>query len=583
MVALDTTGEIGVVRAVLEATGDGGREALEAAETNGAVLLTGSRVTFVDERHRAAIVTSMSPTARRDLHRTFADVLLDPSQRVQRAEHLASAAIGPDEEASAAFADLGREASARGDAASAAELFLRASRLATSPAGRAEHLYFAGDSFWNAAQYAAAREAFEAAYIGSVEPILRADIALQLGQLDLYQRGPRAARDVLLAAAEAVEPHDADRAAMLVVHAAGTALLSSNIVDALGLARRACSLAALVGGNSMLPASLMMAFLCLQHGDFSEFTTRLPEVLEAAEASKDSEEPVVDLFLQLVGMIHVYTEQWDKGRVHLTCATHRAGRRARFATAALATATLAELCWRSGHWDEAWSLATSEVVTEVTLTGARVWLVAFTAHLDAGFGRADDCRARARAALRECDALGFDTAAMWANHALGLLELGLGNPGAAAAHLGRIDAMATAHEIIEPSGVWWQADHVEALVRSGRHHEATAALARFRSGAALSHLAWASATSARCRALMAATTNDAERGFAEALQHHERLAAPFELARTLLCRAERRIALESGLDPSLDLSEAIAIFDSLGAVTWSSRSSALLHHLTLHA
>lgn len=579
MVALDATEEIRVVRAVLRANG-ADSAALLAAEAIGAIQLTDDRVEFVDGVQRAAIVAAMAPSDRRALHRTFAGVLIEPRYRVLRAEHLASSTVGPDQAVAAAFAELGREATERGGAALAGELFMRAGSFASSPEERAAHLYRAGDGFWNAGQYTAARAAFDAAYIGSAEPMLRADIALQLGQLDMYQRGTRYSRDLFIAASEAVEPHDVDRAAMLLVHAASTALLSSDIVESLVIARRACALAEQGGGSSVLPASLMLAFLSMHHGDVDEFEARIPAIVQVADALKDSDIPEADLFLQLVGMVHVYTERWDAGRVYLSAVAHRAGRRARFATTALASATLAELCWRSGRWEEAWALATSEVVTEVTLTGARLWLVAFTAHLDAGFGRADDCHARARAALAECEPMGFGTAAMWANHALGLLELGLGRPEEAAAHLDLVEVMATAYEVIEPSGLWWQADHVEALVRSGRRREAVRALTRFETGAALSRRAWASATTARCRALMATTIDDAESSFAEALTHHERLKAPFELARTLFCRAEHRGLSESDLDPMADLLEACAIFDALGAASWSARCASLRQSIT---
>lgn len=510
----------------------------------------------------------------------MARVLTEPRHRVQRGEHLAAAAVGPDLEAAAALAQLGEEASERGETALAGEFFMRAAGLSPSTEDRALHLYQAGDGYWNAGEYTAARAAFDAAYQGSTEPLLRADTALQLGQLDMYQRGPRYSRDLFVAEAEAVEPYDIDRAAMLLVHAASTVMLSCDVIGALALVRRACALAERGNSSSTIPASLMFAYASFHHGDTAAFEELFPPLAKIADELKDTDIAEVDLFLQLVGMVYVYTEHWDTGRVYLSSVAHRAGRRSRSATAALASATLAELCWRSGRWDEAWSLATSDLVSEVTLTGARLWLLAFTAHLDAGFGRAADCRARAQAALIEAEAMGFGTAIMWAYHALGLLELGLGHPVAAAAHLDHIDAMATSCEIIEPSGVWWQADHVEALIRSGRPHEAVRALDRFDSAAALSSGVWAKATATRCRALMAATADDAEQLFELSLAHHDRLAAPFELARTLLCRSERRVALGSQLDPSADLAEAIAIFDSLGASLWSAQGCALRDSLT---
>ena len=574
LVALDVTGEIRIVQAVLSNL-DVDPGVLVAAELAGTIRITEDRVEFDEPGRRPQWASGTTAADRRLLHRALAVVLSEPRHRVHRAEHLAAAAVGPDAEAAAALAELGREASERGDNESSGELYMRAGGLSPDPEDRALNLFRAGDGFWNAGEYTAARAAFDAAYIGSTRPLVRADIALQLGQLDMYQLGPRHARDLFVVAAEAVESHDIDRAANLLVHAASTVMLSADVIGSLLLVRRACELAARGRGDSVLPASLMRAYLSFHHGDSADFAELFPPLSKIADDLKHSDLPEVDLLLQLVGMIHVYTERWDTGRVYLSAVAHRAGRRARFATAALASATLAELCWRSGRWDEAWTLATGSLVGEVTLTGARLWLLAFTAHLDAGFGRSDDCRRRAHAALAASEPMGFGTAVIWAYHALGLLELGLGHAVAAASHLDHINALASAHEIVEPSIVWWQADHVEALVRSGRPHEAAQALARFESSAALSPLVWASATTSRCRALMATNPDDAEHWFAVSLGHHDRLAAPFELARTLLCRAERRVATSSPLDPSADLAEALAIFEGLGASSWSAQAQAL--------
>jgi len=569
-VAIDATEEVRVISAVLAALGLDADVLLDL-EAASAIEFVDDRIALAKGSQRTAIVAAMTPADRRSLHRAFAGVLSEPRYRVLTAEHLASSAVGPDAEASAAFAALAAEATERGGAAMAGELFTRAGGFAATAQERAQLLYHAGDGFWNAGQYDDARAAFDAATNGTTEPLLRADIAWQLGQLEMYQRGPRYSRDLFVAAAEAVEPYDIDRAAILLVHAASTALMTSDIVGSLPIARRACVLAESGNGSSALPASLMFAFLCMHHGDVEEFDRRFPEIQQVADVLKDSDIAEADLFLQLVGMVHVYTEQWDTGRVYLNAVAHRAGRRARFATTALARATLAELCWRSGRWDEAWALATSDVVTEVRLTGARIWLTAFTAHLDAGFGREEDCRARAAAALAESEPMIIDTASMWANYSLGLLELGLGHSAEAAAHLDLVDAMVTAYEWVEPGGLWWQADHVEALARSGRRREAARALSRFEAAAAISDRAWPSAMAARCRALMALTTEEAEQWFATALAHHERLTAPFELARTLFCRAERRAVTKAGLDVTGDLAEATAIFDALGATSWSDR------------
>ena len=541
-------------------------------ERLGMVCVTGDRFEYADENYRARDESTIAPSQRRAMHATFASVLGEPRYREQRVEHLAAAAVGPNPDVSIALASLADEATARGDAAAAGRLFVRAGEFASDAELRARYLLLAGDGFWNAGDYEGSRDAFDAALIGSTDPVLRADIAMQLGQLDMYQRGPRHSRDLFAAAATAVEAHDADRAAMLLVHAASTVTLSSDVIGARAFARRATEMASRGSGSSVIPAALMTGFIGLQHGDTAEFEDVFPMLSDIADELKDTNLAEADLFLQLVGMLHVYTERWSAGRAYLETVAHRAERRSRTATAALATATLSELCWRSGQWDEAWHLATSPLVTEVTLTGARLWLAAFTAHLDAACGRADDCRTRARASLAESEPMGFGTAIVWAYHALGLLELGLGHPVAAAVHLDRVDAISTAHQMFDPSTVWWQADHVEALIRSGRRHEAIKALSRFATAAAASPAVWPKATSARCAALLAP---DPEPWFDTAFEHHQRLSSPFELARTMLCRAERRVASGSSLDAAADLDEASAIFLSLGAVPWLTQARAL--------
>jgi DNA-binding CsgD family transcriptional regulator len=541
-------------------------------ERLGIVTVTGDRFEYADTSDRARHESAITPSQRRALHATFAGVLAEPRHREQRAEHLAAAAVGPNDDVSIALAALADEATARGDAAGAGRLFVRAGEFASDTEVRARYLLLAGDGFWNAGDYEESRHAFDAALIGSTDPVLRADIAMQLGQLDMYQRGPRHSRDLFAAAAAAVEADDVDRAAMLLVHAASTVTLSSDVIGTLTFARRATEMASRGSGSSVIPAALMTGFISLQHGDTAEFEDVFPMLSDIADELKDTNLAEADLFLQLVGMLHVYTERWSDGRAYLETVAHRAGRRSRTATAALATATLSELCWRSGQWDEAWHLATSPLVTEVTLTGARLWLSAFTAHLDAACGRADECRTRARASLAESEPMGFGTAIIWAHHALGLLELGLGHPVAAAVHLDRVDAICTAHQMFDPSTVWWQADHVEALIRSGRRHEAVKALSRFASAAAASPAVWPKATSARCAALLAP---DPEPWFDTAFGHHQRLSSPFELARTMLCRAERRIASGSVLDAAADLDEACAIFLSLGATPWLTQARAL--------
>jgi DNA-binding CsgD family transcriptional regulator len=118
-------------------------------------------------------------------------------------------------------------------------------------------------------------------------------------------------------------------------------------------------------------------------------------------------------------------------------------------------------------------------------------------------------------------------------------------------------------------------DAVEALVLVGEMVRAAGLLKRFEGEARRLDRASGLAAAARCRGLMAAARlafDEAERSFEEALRQHQRLHEPFELARSLLAfgsvqrRAKRRAHARDLLG------RALAIFDELGAQSWSERT-----------
>jgi DNA-binding CsgD family transcriptional regulator len=113
------------------------------------------------------------------------------------------------------------------------------------------------------------------------------------------------------------------------------------------------------------------------------------------------------------------------------------------------------------------------------------------------------------------------------------------------------------------------------LIGTGKLDRAEAVLEGFERQARANRVPWSSATSARCRGLLLAAHAEldaAEGSFEDALHEHERLPMPFERARTLLVlgllqrrRNERRRAHEL-------LTEALAIFDELGAPLWAAQT-----------
>ena len=188
-------------------------------------------------------------------------------------------------------------------------------------------------------------------------------------------------------------------------------------------------------------------------------------------------------------------------------------------------------------------------------------------------------RPRARRARR----LGASEPLLWTAEALGVLELSLGNAGAAWA------AMTAFAAHVEAGGVGpvgFVPEALEALIALGELDRADALLERFeRRGRELDR-AWVAATAARCRGLLAAARGDldgAQASLERALVEHERLELEFSLARTLLAqghvrrrRREKRLARDA-------LERSLALFEQMGARLWAERARAELTRVASRA
>jgi DNA-binding CsgD family transcriptional regulator len=128
------------------------------------------------------------------------------------------------------------------------------------------------------------------------------------------------------------------------------------------------------------------------------------------------------------------------------------------------------------------------------------------------------------------------------------------------------------------------ADHVEVLIGLGKLGRAGDLLVRFEERARRTGRPWALATSARSRALLLAAQQDPDGAAAaieQALAHHQRLAMPFELGRTLLAQGQLRRRAKQKRAARESLQEALQIFGRLGASLWAERATAELARIGL--
>jgi DNA-binding CsgD family transcriptional regulator len=121
----------------------------------------------------------------------------------------------------------------------------------------------------------------------------------------------------------------------------------------------------------------------------------------------------------------------------------------------------------------------------------------------------------------------------------------------------------------------WAQDLTEAYLRMGRVREAEATLEVLERQARQTGRALAHAAAERCRGLLAAD-KQVEANFQRALTWHDRVACPFERARTELCFGERLRRARRRSDAREPLRRALAGFEALAAAPWLDRTSAEL-------
>jgi DNA-binding CsgD family transcriptional regulator len=235
---------------------------------------------------------------------------------------------------------------------------------------------------------------------------------------------------------------------------------------------------------------------------------------------------------------------------------------------------LAELDFRCGAWDEAYS-GFYEAVELARETGQAIHLprlLSGLARIEAQRGDESRCRAHVAESLQLAAGLGeLTSAGMNADEVLGLLEFAANRPEMALTHLDRVGQGLADEEVGEPSLMGAAPERIEALARVGRTEEAVGALAAFSRQAAMTESSWAKAAAARCEAVLAPVGGTDEH-FGEALHWHERLSLPFERARTELCFGEALRRAKRRSEARAQLQRALDTFSAIGARPWVERA-----------
>ena len=207
---------------------------LAEAERAGLIRLVAGVLEFRHPLARSAVYGEASPEQRRAAHRALAGALPDLDAD-RRAWHLAAAAAGPDEAASAALEQAAQRARERTAYSVSASAFERAARLNADDRRSGRLFYQAAETAWLAGQASRARELLDEAALRVADPqiaALRGEIAARRGPvLEGYE--------LLLAAAAEAQP---EAAVLMLAEATDAAFYSGATNKMLAAAERAAAL-----------------------------------------------------------------------------------------------------------------------------------------------------------------------------------------------------------------------------------------------------------------------------------------------------------------------------------------------------
>ena len=552
---------------------------MDPALANGVVEVAGGRLRFTHPLLASAVYQKISPARRRHLHARLATIVRDPEER---ARHLALSVDGPDAAVAAALDEAALLASSRGAPQSAAELWEMARRA--TPGDRRQDLvrrtHQAGVAHYECGDTSLALSVLEHAVDLSTAGPARARVLLDLGMALAEAEGWRAAWAVFEAArGEAGDDH-ALRAR--VEQNLGYVWLFRGDLEASERHARAALQLAEELQDPRVMAEAFQAYpfveFLLGHGVDQEMLDRGI----ALEAHMEGEFKSHVLRASFVAaQLLKFTDRLDEARRTFTELLGDAAAHGVETPISQIRYHLAELECRAGNWDAAMEHALeSRAVAERHRMGAMSSEGHFAVGLvEAHLGRADSARLAALEGQRLAEAAGEIFLLIPNLSVLGFLELSLGRPAEADAHLSRAVELERAMGVREPAYYRVVPDEIEALVALGRLEEAEALLVPFEEAGKDLDRAWTIAIGARCRALVSAARGDlagASAAADQAIREHDRLPLPFELGRTLLVRGtvERRAKRKrEGRDT---LTKALDIFDGLGAALWSDKTRAEL-------
>lgn len=548
---------------------------LDAAEAVDLIRFDRHRLAFRHPLVRAAVYHSAAPSERRAAHAALAEALSGQARYAeQRAWHLASAAVGPDEQVAAALERAAAAAVERSGYAAAAAAYERAARLTAGESERLRRLHQAADAAWLAGRTTRARQLLDEALDACHEPRLRGELLALRGHIEHHSGNQKTAYELLDEAASLLETRAHTAAVASLIDAFECCLWSLDFTRGLQVARRLHALARPDDGPEDLLASLALGYVLLATRSAGEGWPLLERALELTDARE-----LVHEMPRFLGWIAVpwWLDQSEVGRRVVSDVVDLAREQNAVGILPEGLTFLAMYAMFEGRWSAAYA-ACSEAAVLARELGQRVqlshclWRFAW---IEAARGDEQACNAH----VGELNEVNQELDMAWnrfrADRALALLEFSLGHFETAAAQLeALVNALETRTGWPDPDE-FVIADLVEAYVRCGRRKEAAETLGSLERFAEAVPRPWLLALAGRCRGLLAADSEFVPH-FVEALTRHQEAENAFEHARTRLCFGERLRRAGKRKNAREHLRPALTAFEQLGAAPWARRTRAEL-------
>ncbi|WP_235892457.1 ATP-binding protein [Mycolicibacterium hodleri] len=552
---------------VTERTAEHVVELLEAPENDGIVHISGNRVRFSHPLLARGVYSFVGPSRRRQMHRTLAEIVVQPEMR---ARHLALATSSADPATLRAL-DTGADAAhLRGAPAAAAELLDLAINLGGNTPARS--IQCAGHHF-RAGEPRRADELLKPTVDQLPPGPLRAVALNMLAAIRIYDDSLDEAIDLLDRAQEdAKEDHALIVRCLLLSSFAS--LYSAKLDDAVHKTDEALQRARGTSMPELTSQVLAMSVLakCTRGDGVDE---------QSLQSALDMEDLDADVPMQfracaVRAITHAWTGQLDAARLEATDVRKLCMDRGAESDVMMfdAHTALADV-WRG-------DFATAEVVAEDAVERAehidtqnlRGVALAIRGTVAAYRGRVAEARSDAQAALAISVEFKTPQLSLRAIATLGFVELSLSNHDEA---LTILQPLIDVFEFLpggEIRNLDFIPDAVDVMIHAGHIAEAVPLIEKLENDGRRLDRAWLLATGARCRSMWWAAQGEldqAMRSVTTALTEHDRLAMPFERARTLILlgQLQRRLRLKHAAAETLG--EALREFERMGAPLWADR------------